>query len=292
MKIRHLKNNEIDYKAYDFCIENSSQGTMYAMSWYLDVVSPQWELLMADDYNFVMPIPVKKKYFLKYAIQPYLCQQLGVFSLKELTSEIFISFIKKISYKYCHFFLNANNVFDGSMNFNLRSNYELDLSRSYDEIKAGFSTNCLRNIKKAEKEELEIENQTEENIYLDFLLANSENRPIKHPTNILQDIIESVTQHSKIEIWSVRNKNQNLLSCALFLKWKNRFYYFVPVSAKEGKLKQSMSYLLDGFIKHYAQSEFVLDFEGSSIANIARFYKGFGSQNKPYPELRKKNLLV
>ena len=108
MRIYYLKNQEINFKAYDFCVENSTQGTIYATSWYLNIVSPGWELLMADDYNYVMPIPVKKKLFFKYAIQPPLSQQLGVFSLKELTIDIFQSFIKHIPYRYCNFFLNIN----------------------------------------------------------------------------------------------------------------------------------------------------------------------------------------
>ena len=287
MKIRYLKNNEIDYKAYDFCIENSSQGTMYAMSWYLDIVSPCWELLMADDYNYVMPIPVKKKLFFKYAIQPPLCQQLGVFSLKDLTSEIFSHFIKTIPYRYCNFYLNAENVFNEFANLKLKSNYELGLNQSYEELRAKFSTNCKRNITKAEKEKLNVENQTDEKVYLDFVLANCGDRPIKNLICVLQDVIKGASKNSKIEIWNVRNENHELLSCVLFLRWKQRFYYFVPVSSVEGKLKQSMSFLLDTFIRAYANSEFILDFEGSSIPDIARFFESFGSQNKPYPRFLK-----
>lgn len=286
MKIYHLKNSEINIEAYDSCIENSAQGTIYAMSWYLDIVSPNWELLMVDDYNFVMPIPVKKKLFFKYCAQPPLCQQLGLFSLKELTAEILDNFIKTIPYLYCDFYLNAHNQY---ADFKLKSNYELNLKQSYEKMRAEFSNNCARNIKKAEKENLSVENQTDEKVYLDFVSAHCGNLPVKHLISVLQRIINGVKKHSTVEIWNARNENHEILSCALFLRWKTRFYYLFPISSEKGKAKQSMSFLLDKFIRKYAECDFVLDFEGSSIPNIAHYYAGFGSQNKPYPHFLKTN---
>ena len=287
MKILHLKSNEIDYEAYDSCIENSSQGTIYAMSWYLDIVSPGWELLMADDYNFVMPVPLKKKFFLKYAIQPPLCQQLGIFSLKELTQEIFSRFIKTIPYNYCHFYLNASNVFN-NIAFKLRSNYELDLNQSFDKTKANFSTNCLRNIKKAEKENLCFKKMTDVDVYISLLKRNTINTFLKKNLNLLAAILRK-TENTGTEIWNVFEENGEILAIAPLVKWKNRMYYLAPVSTIRGKQKYAMFFLLDQFIKEKSATKLVLDFEGSMIQGVARFYEGFGSQNKPYPELIKYN---
>ncbi|MDR1631378.1 MAG: hypothetical protein LBR97_00560, partial [Dysgonamonadaceae bacterium] len=73
MKIEWLKHEEIDFQAYNRCIESSSFGAVYAMSWYLDAVSPFWELLMAENYRYVMPLPVKRKFRIKYLMQPLFC---------------------------------------------------------------------------------------------------------------------------------------------------------------------------------------------------------------------------
>ena len=78
--MRLLSHNEIDIVKYDECIENSMQGTVYAMSWYLNAVFPGWSAYVIDDYDVVMPIPLKQKFGLKYALQPQFCQQLGIFS--------------------------------------------------------------------------------------------------------------------------------------------------------------------------------------------------------------------
>jgi hypothetical protein len=65
----------------------------------------------------------------------------------------------------------------------------------------------------------------------------------------------------------------------------------LPVSTAEGKQKQSMSFLLDKFIELHAEKELVLDFEGSSLSGIARFYAGMGAVNECFPVLSKPNFL-
>jgi hypothetical protein len=43
-----------------------------------------------------------------------------------------------------------------------------------------------------------------------------------------------------------------------------------------------MFLLIDELIRQNAEKKIILDFEGSQIEGIARFYKGFGAENQPY----------
>ena len=70
MYIKFVPHNEIDFAAYDRCIEQSSFGTIYAMSWYLNAVNSAWNLLVLDDYRYVMPLPFKRKFGIPYSFQP------------------------------------------------------------------------------------------------------------------------------------------------------------------------------------------------------------------------------
>ena len=81
--IRCLKRNEIDVEKYNTCIKNAVQSNIYAFSWYLDIVTDNWAVLVLNDYEAVMPLPWKQKYFIKYVTQPLWTLQLGVFSLDE-----------------------------------------------------------------------------------------------------------------------------------------------------------------------------------------------------------------
>jgi hypothetical protein len=51
-----------------------------------------------------------------------------------------------------------------------------------------------------------------------------------------------------------------------------------------------MSQLIDSFIRDHSGEEVYLDFEGSMDLNLARFYKGFGSKEVVYLQIRKNNL--
>ncbi len=70
MKLIHLKHHNINKMAWDATVRVASSGMPYAYSWFLDVVSPQWEALVTPAYTYVMPLPVKRKFGIAYVIQP------------------------------------------------------------------------------------------------------------------------------------------------------------------------------------------------------------------------------
>jgi hypothetical protein len=47
---------------------------------------------------------------------------------------------------------------------------------------------------------------------------------------------------------------------------------------------------MDNLIFQFANHQMELDFEGSEIEGIARFFKSFGSEKRNYYRLRKNNL--
>ena len=53
--ITYVKRKDLDVVKYDACITNSAQGSVYAFSWYLDIVADNWGVLVLDDYKAVMP---------------------------------------------------------------------------------------------------------------------------------------------------------------------------------------------------------------------------------------------
>ncbi|MBU3049861.1 hypothetical protein KNV96_17100, partial [Chryseobacterium indologenes] len=82
--IKRLKYHEIDFVKYSQCLENSEQRKYTATKDFLDITSKkQWEVLVYNDYEAVMPVPFIRKYGVKIVHNPKLCQQLGVFSKKD-----------------------------------------------------------------------------------------------------------------------------------------------------------------------------------------------------------------
>ena len=50
-----------------------------------------------------------------------------------------------------------------------------------------------------------------------------------------------------------------------------------------------MFLLVEEIIKKFSNSKYLLDFEGSEIEGVARFYVGFGASNAPYYYHKKYN---
>ena len=144
MKIIHLRNKAIDYNRWDKCIGQAQNQLPYAFTWFLDVVSPSWEALVTEDYEYLMPLPVKSRYKIPYLVQPVLTQQLGIFSNLEITEDIVEKFIKEIPYFSYELNLNGANIYSKAI---IYPNLLLNLDALYVDIYKKFSKNTKRKIK-------------------------------------------------------------------------------------------------------------------------------------------------
>ncbi|MCC8144909.1 MAG: hypothetical protein LIO93_00385 [Bacteroidales bacterium] len=289
MKIDRIKHQNIDKLKYDECIGRSPNGTVYALSWYLDIVSPGWYLLATPDYEYVMPLPVKRKLGIPYIIQPLVCQQLGIFSSGNIDHKVIEYFLNKISVLYCYLQLNAGNNM-GSPAFTYRPNYVLDLRETYDIIRSGYNKNTKTQLKKSFMAGLSIEKEIDINFALQFVKENSPyytDKAYRYSCKIL----EEAARRKILHLWGVRELQTNqVVSIASFIFWKKCFYYLLPVSSGRGKDLQAMRFLIDRFVSGYAGSGNCIDFEGSAISSVAQFYKSFGSALRPYPVFEKNHL--
>jgi hypothetical protein len=50
-----------------------------------------------------------------------------------------------------------------------------------------------------------------------------------------------------------------------------------------------MFFLVESILKIYQNKNYLLDFEGSELEGVARFYNGFGATNNPYFYYKKYN---
>ena len=55
MKLVYLKNKHIDFVKWDKCINNAYNGSIYGYSWFLNIVCPNWDAIVYDNYKAVFP---------------------------------------------------------------------------------------------------------------------------------------------------------------------------------------------------------------------------------------------
>jgi hypothetical protein len=283
LMIRYFAHTEIDREKWDRCIENSCFETIYPCSWYLDLVSPGWEGLVMDDYKAVFPITWKKKYGINYVVQPVLAQQLGVFSTIKLSGAAVQSFLNLIPEKFKHIdiCLNSSNEIQGKeFKIYKRINYELNTEKDTDDPEPGYSTNTKRNIKRAVQNQLAIKSADVE-AYIQ-LRRESDKAGFKpeHYT-WLEKLFSGIIKQGRGEITGAFD-NDKLCAAVFWAFSKTRVIYLNASSNETGKDKRAMFLLVDHCIRKNAGKKAVMDFEGSMIPGIARFFKGFGAEEMNY----------
>ena len=283
MQIKYLRNTAIDYLRWDRCIMQSINPLAYAYSWYLDIVSPGWEALVSDEYEYIMPLPLKSKYKITYLVQPILTQQLGIFSKHIIDEKIIDEFVKEIPYYSYEINLNEQNIYPNALIF---PNLLLNLQSSYKQIASLYSKNNQRNIEKAAKLNLEVQSNLSIEDFINFY-NSVERHFVSVQLSILEKLIEKGISENAITLYGVFSATHKLIAALCLLHSPNRITYLLPVSNSEGKASSAMFLLIDKLICQEAGRNKVFDFEGSRIEGIARFYRGFGAKNHPYYILKR-----
>ena len=286
--IQYLQHNQIDLTKWDATIVEC--GNIYAYSWYLDIVHPDWEALVEDDYRSVMPLTGGKKFGVKYLFQPYFVQQLGVFSKAPLTPEKTEEFLKVIpkKYRFAEIRLNESNTFNEDFQgIDYHRNVLLDLNQDYEAIRANYHQNTKRNLAKAEANNLQIVDTV---IPYHVVALFTDNRGAlldkwgDAEYARLTRLAQIAEKRRFAFMLGVTEKGVGELLCAaIFMKTANRITFLFSGLKQEGKEKQAMTFLLDYVIQKYANQQINFDFEGSDDENLARFYLGFGGNEVKYP---------
>lgn len=293
-EIRLITNAQIDRERWDNCLARSSMSVVYAQSGYLDLVSPGWDGLILGDYEYLMPLTITRKLGIQFLLQPIFAQQLGIFP--EAGTSIqneFLIFIRN-RFQYVAIQLNSKNHLPFPEDFAAaeRQNFILDLNADYEVLKTGYSKHTRRQIKKAETEKVFVIKGIPVKEYIGLKNLANENKLPEKPMLTLKQLIAYGNTSGKGVVYAAYTRENSLCAAAFFLRSGNRVIYLNAVSTTEGKNTSAMQLLVDQFIQEHAGNSLILDFEGSSIPGIARFYQGFGAEPEQYYSLKLNRLPV
>ncbi len=280
MEIKYLKHEEIDRLLWDKCINMSFNGIVYAYTWYLDIVAYKWDALVLDNYKAVMPLTGKRKYGLNYIFQPKYTQQLGVFSTGIIDEELVQTFLNSIPNKFKIIDINLNTFNKtGKIKGHVKQGitYEIDLISPYNSICKNYNSNTKRNIKKAVKNGVIVNKHVNLKDLLQLKKETSKISLTFEHLNILRSIIPFTINSNLGETYGAYNNKNELIAAVFFIKSHNKSIYLLSASTNEGKELSAMFAIIDTYIKYNSENNITLDFEGSSIESLARFYKGFGA---------------
>jgi hypothetical protein len=281
--IEYLLHEQVDKKKWDACISNAGNSLIYAYSFYLDAMAKQWDALVLNDYEAVIPLTYNKKYGIYYLYQPPFTAALGVFG-KNISAELLNKFLLAIpaKFKYWDIYLNHGNYFE-LKGFELyqRMNYVLPLHKSYSDLYAAFRTSTQRNIKKFAqlkgiiKKDIPIKDVVKlsaEQSQSFSKLADDDFKRISNLYKLLHKEGNAITYGAY--------SNQQLVASAAFFFSGKRAYYILVGNHPDGKTAGASHALINAFIEDNAGKDLILDFEGSDIHSLAFFYSSFGAMEE------------
>jgi hypothetical protein len=289
--IRHLTYEQIDKQQWDRCIEQSMNSLIYGYSWYIDSVAPRWEALVLNDYEAVMPLVWNRKMFMSYLYQPYFTQQLGVFYRTLSAKDKLADFIKALpqTYRFIDINLNEQNEFTHpDYTLRKRKNLVLDLNKPYTKLLKDYDSHCTRNLKKAKKVA-----HTMRPVSISAAITFYRKHKGEVTSDIgssdykrLEQLLKQAGQHEMLLTRGVYSDTDELLAAGVFLVHNQRLIYLLGNASPKGRDARAMFLLFDHIIQQFSEQPVLLDFEGSEVPGIARFFKGFGPEKKPYFNLR------
>lgn len=284
-EIRCIKRKDLDESKYSQALNDSLNYRIYAESWYLDIVSNgKWECLVYGDYEVIMPIPLQFKFGFKFVIQPPYCQQLGVFYKEEISPDLFRKFEQKLhQYRVRSYHFNEENTISYQPKGEKRVNFVLDLNRPYEEIYKGFSKGTKWNLKQFEKQNDEVI-QNEISIEKLNLLNKKINKQSPHDKLFIKSL-KILKQENKLCFLSLI-LNDNYEGYACFVSSKKRIIYLHAAAGDWGKQNGIPTGFLNSIIKKNSGKNMKLDFEGSMIPSIQKFFKGFNGEPKIYIQFK------
>lgn len=233
-----------------------------------------------------MPLPRKTKYGITYVYTPLWVQQLGLFSLDKISIKKQHAFVKKALKKFLWIDYQLNSDYQGDFTFfKVKRNYLLSLSPDFEQIINGFNENRKRVLKKTEKD-LVLDKYGS----LDIFIQNYRNQYQEY--GISKDAVNSLiclfrTGKENVHIWNVFLHN-TFMAGLIWLEGSSRITYLVPVASEKAKQLHIPTYLIIELIRDFQGQNKVLDFEGSMLEGVERFYKSFGAYPEPYYYLKKR----
>ncbi len=297
MPIHYLPYKEINKLKWDQCIKQSANKLIYAETVYLDQMATNWDGIILNDYEAVMPLPWRIKFGIKYLYQPAFIQQGGIYSKDQVDSNTIKEFLQlaMIHFKFAEIALNYSNkleIFSDIFIQRERNNFILSIEDTYNNIAAKYKNSLLGKIKRLSKFNLKY--ITSENYHEIIQLFRQLYKERVRLNDIdytnFENLCNILSKENRLVIRQVSTSNGELLAGVLMIKDNNRIINLMPCITNHGKMKYANYFLFNSLIEEFSNQGMLIDFEGSDISGIEIFYKNFTEENQTYTFIKWNNL--
>lgn len=298
---KFLLQDQISESRWDDFVDASTEGGLFARSWYMHAVMPGWGAVVVLEENrwqAVMPMRICYKYGIGYALQPTFSQYLGVLfvpmagknnRILHKKREILRVLIAAIPTEIRLFSYNFSPAFDYFLPFEHsgfeikpRMSLALSLERPLERILGDFSTSILNHLKKAQQHRLvcregtAIRTLSERMLRYGFIRNRTEQQA-------LESLWQQAIQYKKGFLLEVTGESGAIQCSGLFLIEKTKAVFVASALDRDTRQYGSNSLLvLEAIKKCKALGLSELDFKGSMLSGVEKFFLGFNPRQVLY----------
>ena len=270
-------------KYRQYCKDNSV--ALYQNDWWLDATCGEKNWDAVGTFAF----PFKKKYGLKLIQLPMLTLGLGPVTPFGFEPQSGIEQLPPFDLFDLNFLPATNPDWKGFKQSKKHTYRIHDLS-NIEKVFSNFNSSTRQQIRKAEKNITVSESQDVEALYkMVSLTFKRQSKKIPYSFAYVKSINEACAKRNCRKILLAKDSEGNIHS-ACFIAWdKNTTFYIMGGADPKYKSSASYSLLMYSAIKEASKHSKEFDFCGSSIPSIERFFKGFGSEQVTYFQMKKVN---
>lgn len=275
MGFKVIHSSKIDSDKWNSCV-NTYQMDIYNEYHFLNAVClDNWYGFVWGDYEKILPFYRKKKWgLIPYVCMPPFCQK---FDNRPLTNSEWKSALEYLKARNLKIDYSIADRKEESKILE-RFNFILDKTKlTLEQLRDNYSSLLVKNLEKAYKElELNIEHSNSAlDCFLEVLPSFRDLVLKKFTSNFWK------LKASQLKYFYALDKIENkALAILMYVQFGSKVYLLFPYTSDQGKKKQAMSFLIDSLIGN-KDIKFI-DFEGSSIESIAKFYSQFGAEKQSY----------
>lgn len=171
--------------------------------------------------------------------------------------------------------------------------YQIDLSKTIEEITANFDPKNRNHISKVEKENYQIEDSCDKEALYYFLSSSLETAGARVYPNILKTIVCDYSNPDNSFVFVLKNKEGQISSAVMCVYDQHAAYYLLAGNNRDHMINGANNLLvLKSIIKAKELGCKVFDFEGSMIKSVEKFFRSFGGQIVPYYTVNKGRFLI
>lgn len=282
--MEHLAHDQIDMAQWDLAIASSANAAWYGTSSALQAVAPAWEALRDPRSGTLFPLVWRRKYGIRYLYQPFMLQHAGPFGngRGKVAKELLRSVPSEFRYADICLDLAIPPELPG-FRFEQRINHVLGLEGDKNKLRAAYTVNHRRNVRKAMRCGVQVERGGPAEVGR-FITGSPQFAKwrVGGRARAGMERILAATATNGSGFGRMAMHEGRAVAAAWFVEFTGRVIFLKGVALQEGRSVGAMHALLDAVIHERAGHCAVLDFAGGNDPELARFYAGFGARQVLY----------